>query len=387
MFRIIRNKLFYIIFELAVKLRSTKLTSYLIFISLRPLTGIKKTYSNRKLIILEKSIGIDDVRLCYSKTKIKFQPYVLQRRLLKIIFNQFLKGVHEHYYMKNNKQTESKKKDLRLHYTQILRELKKIFKVDIIINFNWLYGPERELQYACKNNNIKFITHQKESNVLDGEKPLYYKLFLKNLGIYNGDLMLVYSKRYADFLIESKVVKKNQIKVIGVPRADKLFDKKINFKQKHILFFLMQSQRGIFVPDKKALKFWEETTLLAVKSTLKIAKKFPDVKFIFKSKNINRDDINKQIKIINDTNLKNCEIIKGGQSFNYIKDSKAVIGFNSISILEGVGCRKKTIVPYFNLNNEFKKKNVMKLSQPVLMAKNVKQFKYYLEIHQDIFDG
>ena len=65
----------------------------------------------------------------------------------------------------------------------------------------------------------------------------------------------------------------------------------------------MQSQRGIFVPDKKALKFWEETTLLAVK-TLKIIKKFPDVKFIFKSKNINRDDINKQIKIINDTNLK-----------------------------------------------------------------------------------
>ena len=93
----------------------------------------------------------------------------------------------------------------------------------------------KELQYACKNNNIKHHA-SKESNVLDGEKPLYYKLFLKNLGIYNGDLMLVYSKRYADFLIESKVVKKNQIKVIGVPRADKLFDKKINLNR-NIFYF------------------------------------------------------------------------------------------------------------------------------------------------------
>ena len=114
--------------------------------------------------------------------------------------------------MKNNKQTESKKGFKITLYTNFERA-KKNFKVDIIINFNWLYGPERELQYACKNNNIKFITHQKESNVLDGEKPLYYKLFLKNLGIYNGsDLMLVYSKRYADFLIESKVVKKIKLK-------------------------------------------------------------------------------------------------------------------------------------------------------------------------------
>ena len=379
MLRILRNNLFFIIFGILAKLKSPKLTSYLIYISLRRLRGIKKTHSKRKLIILEKAIGIEDVRLCFSKAKIKYQPYVLQRRLLKLVFNQFLKGLHEHYYVTNDKQIERKKIDLRLFYTEVLRELKKKFKFEIIINFNWLYGAERELQNACKNNDIKFITHQKESNFLDGEKELFLKLFMKNLGTYKGDLMLAYSKRYADFLIKSGVVKKNKIKVIGMPRADKLFNKKINYKQKHILFFLMQSQRGIFKADKKAIKFWDRNIRLAIKSTLEVAKKYPEIKFIFKSKSISQDDINRQLKIINDTNLRNCQIIKGGESFNYIKNSKAIIAFNSTTILEGVGCKKKTVVPHFNINSEFKKKNVMKLSRPVLIAKNVKQFKYYLE--------
>ena len=141
----------------------------------------------------------------------------------------------------------------------------------------------------------------------------------------------------------------------------------------------MQSQRGIFKVDKKAFKFWDANIRLAIKSTLEVAKKYPEIKFIFKSKNISQDDIYRQLKIINDTNLRNCQIIKGGESFNYIKNSKAIIAFNSTTILEGVGCKKKTIVPHFNMNSKFKKQHVMKLSRPVLVAKNVKQFKYYLE--------
>ena len=82
---------------------------------------------------------------------------------------------------------------------------------------------------------------------------------------------------------------------------------------------------------------------MQLKAPSKSQKNFLTLNLFLNQKNINRDDINKQIKIINDTNLKNCEIIRGGQSFNYIKDSKAVIKFNSISILEGVGCRKKLL--------------------------------------------
>ena len=379
MLRILRNNLFLKIFGILVRFKSVKLTSYLIYISLRPLKGINKVKSNKKLIILEKAIGIEDIKYCYAKTKINYQPYILQRRLLKIIFNLFVKGLHEHYYVTNDKNIESKKRQLRLFYTDILKELKKKFQFEVMLNFNWLYGAERELQAACKENDIKFITHQKESNFLDGEKEKFLKKFMKNLGVYKGHLLLAYSNRYANFLLKTKVIKRSQIRVIGMPRADKLFNKKNKYTQKYILFFLMQSQRGIFDIDDNALKFWETNINLAMKSILETAKKYPKQKFIFKSKNIVQDDMTKQIQMIKDANLRNCQIVKGGESFSLIKDSKLVIAFNSTAILEGIGCKKKTLVPYFNLNRDFKKKNVMKLSRPVIIAKNAKEFKNTIE--------
>ena len=75
-----------------------------------------------------------------------------------------------------------------------------------MLNFNWLYGAERELQAACQENDIKFITHQKESNFLDGEKEKFLKKFMKNLGVYKGHLLLAYSNRYANFLLKTKVI-------------------------------------------------------------------------------------------------------------------------------------------------------------------------------------
>ena len=379
MYRNLRNNLFYFIFRILIKFQSIKLTAFLIRISLRKLKSINNKNLNKKLIILEKSMGIDDIKISFQKSKIKHQPYVLQRKIFRIIFYQFLKGVDDHYYITNNTRKENNKKALREFYSEVLKELLKKFKFDIMINFNWLYAAERELQSACRKVNIKFITNQKESNFLEGEKSLYIKWFKKKIGKYDGNLILAYSKRYADFLIETKVVKKNQVKVIGIPRADKFFDKGLILNQKHVLFFLIQSQRGIFKPNKKALKLWEQITTLSLKSTLKIAKNYPNIKFIFKSKNINTTDMINQIKLIKSSKLENCHIVKGGDSFEYIKDSKVIIAFNSMSILEGIACRKKIIVPHFNINTNFKKGNVMKLSKPVIISKNAREFKINLE--------
>ena len=117
MYRNLRNNLFYFIFRILIKFQSIKLTAFLIRISLRKLKSINNKNLNKKLIILEKSMGIDDIKISFQKSKIKHQPYVLQRKIFRIIFDQFLKGVDDHYYITNNTRKENNKKALREFYS------------------------------------------------------------------------------------------------------------------------------------------------------------------------------------------------------------------------------------------------------------------------------
>ena len=51
---------------------------------------------------------------------------------------------------------------------------------------------------------------------------------------------------------------------------------------------------------------------------------------------------------------------------------------NSTSLMEGLAAKKKILVPYFNINNKFKKNNLMKLSKPIIRARNTREFEKIL---------
>ena len=134
----------------------------MIFISLRKQRI--KIQTEKKLIILEKSFGIEDSRSSFARIPIKYEPYVAQRDFFNDIQINFGKNkIHKHRYNLSNKITNKKKTDLRNLYTEILGHLKNYFNVKIIINFNIVYLAERELQVASKNNDIKFITLKKKA--------------------------------------------------------------------------------------------------------------------------------------------------------------------------------------------------------------------------------
>lgn len=380
MFRKFRNKLFFFFFKFFIRFKSPKLTAFLIYISLRKLKGIRKNQSTKKMMILEKSFGIEDLRSSFSRTRIIYEPLVVQRRVFACIFENFFKNneLHDHLYITTNKEIEEKKIALRNFYTQILKELKNYINLKIIINFNFQYKAERELQFSAKLNDIKFITSQKESNFLEIERNKIKKLYTKKSGKFNGDLMLVYSNRYKKLLIESGIVKKNKVKCIGLQRADRFFIKGEN-KQIYVLFFFIQVKRGpVFQIRKDSLKFWSDQAIRAVEATISVAKKYPGIDFIFKARVKNEKYSKKQRELIKKANLKNCKLVIGGDSFEYIKNSKVIIGMNSTSLMEGLAARKKILVPYFNINNKFKEDNLMKLSKPILKATSKKEFEKIL---------
>lgn len=392
MFKAFRYYLFFFFYKFLIKLKSPKLIAFLIFISLRKLKGIKNTSSKKKIIILEKSFGIEDIRSSFAKISMKYEPYVAQRRLFSLIFKLIFgrNKIHEHSYNLSNNITNKKKTDLRKLYTEILGHLKNYFNVKIIINFNILYLAERELQVASKNNDIKFITLQKEGNFLESEKRKFINLLKRNTGKYEGDLIMTYSERYKKLLIQAGVVEKNKVKCIGVPRVDRFFTKK-KTNQKYVLFFLIQTKRTLAYNLMKSVNkeyfrvkeqypnYMSNLSKKAIQSTLNVAKKNPCIKFLFKERIKNQNYTLIQRNKIQNSNLKNCQVILGGDSFNYIKNAKVIIGVNSTSLMEGLAAKKKVLVPYFEANNNFIRQSLQKLSSPIIIVKNTKNFESILQ--------
>ena len=89
MLKKIRLNIFFLIYRAVLKLRSPKLIAWMIYISLRKLQGIKKAKTSRKMLIIEKSFGIEDVRSSFKKIEPKYEILVVQKKIFDY-FSQFI---------------------------------------------------------------------------------------------------------------------------------------------------------------------------------------------------------------------------------------------------------------------------------------------------------
>ena len=159
-----------------------------------------------------------------------------------------------------------------------------------------------------------------------------------------------------------------------MPRADKLYKiQKHELKEDYILILLIDREKGfalskdtsVLNKEKKFNNNWNKLSLDIIKTVIKVAKKFPKEKFIFKSKTENYSGSINQINRINKTLPKNCKIVTKGSGIELIKCAKAVIGFNSTGILEASILNKITIVPLLNLNMKRFRDNILKMDHKV----------------------
>lgn len=380
----------FFLFKILVKLKFSYLASFFIYLNIRKLHNLKK--NNKNIIILEKSHGIEDIRIAYKNNKENLNLFVLPRKIFNIIyvsiFKNRAKDLRDNFYLIKDKDLEKKQKTLINFLDQILIDLNKFIKISAFISFNYKYYAERELHKSCKKNNIKFIACHKECNVFDGELD-YYKKILLNIDKFQGDLITVYNERYKNLLIEAKVFDKEKIIVTGMPRAD-IFFNKIDNKEEHILIFLISTKRSLKyiyeskldnkISDKEKSLNWDKLAFETIHSILQVAKNYPNLKFTFKTK-VKKDlQTAEQQKLINKFNLDNCKIVYGGNSINQIKNSKFVIGFNTTGIIESLIAGKKVLTPYFDIEkDEFKKKFILNDYNLALKAKNTDEFKNLLK--------
>ena len=162
--------LLYTILNLSCKFKFTYLTAILIFLFIIKLKKNKKlsNHNKKKILVLNKRYGIEDIEVAMDFKESKFIFYSIERKVFKTIFNNFVKydkeiGLDYNYYKYDNELITYQKKKLQQYLYEVLKILKKIFTIDIIISFNIFYFADRELQEASVKNQIKFISLHKES--------------------------------------------------------------------------------------------------------------------------------------------------------------------------------------------------------------------------------
>ena len=214
-----------------------------------------KTKKNKKnILVLYRTLGIEDFSYFKSKDKKKFSMFILPRRQIKVIFEVFFgnranHSLRDNNYISKNPKIEQTKLSYRKFLIKTLKLLNLDYKFSTIIGFNFQFYAERELHYATTKNKINFICLHKESIIFPGEVNSYKKM-LNKLGKYGGNCILVYNDYIKKIITSTKFVNPQKIKSIGMPRADYYYNLKFNKKKKtnkkYFLVLMINTKRGIF---------------------------------------------------------------------------------------------------------------------------------------------
>lgn len=334
--------------KFALYLNLPILTAFAFLISLRSIKSSFKNNNKKKILIFEKSHGIDDIKqITILKKDDNLNFYLLSRIHLWIIYDYF-----KTKDLRNNDKYFFDKKDEEkyLNYiNKVFYFFKKIINIELIISFNARYPGEIICQNLDKNLKIKYIVLQKECLFTESALLNLKNFFLKRKK-FNGDHLTTYNEQYKDMLLSTNFINKDKITVIGMNRADKYFSSK-NKNQNHILYLLIRPNSGLIENDTSFS--WHALAETSLKITLDNAEKNQNMNFIFKAKILNDKETFSQQELIKKKSLKNCSIVSGGDSYSLIKDAKLIIAFNSTAIFESLACKKKILIPYFQNYSEY----------------------------------
>lgn len=355
----------------------------------------RKGRNKKKLIVLAKSAGIDDLEAAFNKTPASFGIYVLPRRLVKTTCHYFLQSrVTDGNYMTGDGETEKSKADYRAYLYKVLGYLKSMFGCDAILNFNVVYHAERELAAASSEIGIPFLCSYKECL----RSPAFWKeterWYRTNIGRYHGWKIAVYNDQAREAMIRSGIVESWQVETTGCARLDYSHrlrrDDSDMIPRPTVLFFMIQETAGL---PYFGGSFWKEGTLiqegvgraltwqsLAARANsviLNFADKNPGVDFILKGKTgyslAQREQLREALP-------ENVTIVSGGTGDQLLKRASVVVGFNSTAVLEAIAAGKPTIVPLLLSDEErHLEPYIHDLENAAVIAKSPQEFERALK--------
>ena len=339
--------------RIAVKLNLSYLAALILFINLRRVKKIYTQEINKKIIILSKRGGFEDILSAYrsSEKNNSIGYYTLPRILIKIIFYKFLKNekYKDFLTIDFNESVKRKKKDYKLFTKNTFLKLNKFWKFNAVVGFNPFYYAEHDLAEPIKDIGKKFLIIHKESvNSPEGnieDLKIYRDQNKKHL----ADKVAVYCEYEKKKLIDSNFLEPNQVEVTGCARSDYCFEIR-NEKplENTIVYFMIQEEGdGTFK--------WTDLANSTIKHLTEYAYKHPDVDIVFKGKGgvHTSNDLPKNLP-------QNCRFELGGPGHGFLKDAKVVICFNTTVMFEAILSNREIVIPNFEVDRSKLNKFILK---------------------------
>lgn len=333
------------------------LGAYVVFFLIKILIiRINKHGSTNLLCIGRPIFNEDIIGMARSTTAINF--LIIPKEVFTTIFKIFLKDVlnnHQNYHFLDG--YESQKKEYNEFLRKIFLILKKSLKINGILTANYNYTWQQELAKVSKLMGIPFIVLFKE-----GISPLFkknedYKLGYKKLvkkysnNNFIGDKILLYNHRIKSAFLSEKIngLNPDMMEVVGIPRLDRYFNlEEMGSKISFFSFNILDKARHLNL-SKKIINEYEKKIYEFHKEVILFAKENKTIDFIIKTKSNYRHlmYVKNILKQLNCLNLKNIKLINDGDVFKIIRDSYAVIGFNSTVLLEALVSKRIVLTPDF----------------------------------------
>ena len=373
----IRKKINQILIPILVKNNQIHLLSLLFIFNFRKIKQIEpKKKIKHRVIVLTKTGGLDDLISSQKKYNQNILYLNGSRLFIKQIFYTIFNISNEDELKKlSEKQIFTYKNDYKNFLFKFTKQLKKNYKFDAFIGFNFEYFAEIDLHKVCNELKIPFLVLYKES--VSSELDIKYRVhFLKKKKYkFEGYKMSLYSNFAKKYLIESNLVHKDKVDVVGCSRLSESFILKNILPKDQILYYAIENERGLpnwivklngnkFFKDLKGHKNYNPRynwKILHTK-TLEILRKFahknPDVSIIIKIKTGQSPNKKEYSKLPD-----NVKIQYFGTGHKLLKDSKVVIAWNTTAILEAIAANRFVLLPYFHKKNyNLKKKDELLLN-------------------------
>lgn len=328
--------------------------------------NIKNSKNKNKItIILDRTIGRDDIIESYRNFRPKRKIYFISRENFKLIFDHFF--YKDYKLHKNIDNFEIKLNKYNLYLKKLLNSLKYLLPEFNFVTFNYNYSAEAFFFQECKKQNIDTYLFYKECFRSPAELevnpfPMYSK-FLKNFS-----KILVYNQM-TKFYLEKLTKDKIKILVNGLPRFNFFLNQSNKIKKKKITtltFFLIENKKGI--PNKKKFKSynWNEINLKILNYLTKLSNLNRKIKIIVKAKN------GKLIPNILKQKKNKIIFSNSGSGANILKNSDLIISLNSAATLESIASKKHILIPFFG-KKTYEKKIIYNYDK-TLIYKNEKKF-------------
>ena len=309
---------------------------------------------NPTVLCLSRSIFNDDVAaLAAARPDVRFVMLSgtrLKRLMWRCIGNDPDRDkLHENNYYTHDYCRAGLERFYRFLQALIPR-LRSRWGFEAVLSGNFGYRQQQELARLCEEWKLPFVVLHKEGVFQQEHVETYKNYFVGRRFV--GRKLLFYSETMRRLVLDLNLVGATEEKtaVVGIPRLDKYFTLPPAARQQIVLFsFPIGAKTGYFSGGKDVGAAMQPISDAFHTHAMQFAQKHPEYHVVIKMKvpPRHRAYITRLHAAAGIPALPNLTLTNDADPFVLIRESAAVLGFNTIGQIEAFAAKRVLISPWF----------------------------------------